>query len=172
MNLNAAHIHLLVNHIPVFGTVFAALLIAWGLLRKSEDVLRLGLAVAVIVAAGTWLVQLTGEPAEHLIAGMQDVQRRIIHQHEEAAELSTWVITAFGVLSLITLVLVHRRRASGGRALAILSLLTGLAGAGLVARAANLGGEIRHPEIRAGFVPPPPPPRPAGAPRGEGGERD
>ena len=167
MNLNAAHIHLLVNHIPVFGTVFAALLIAWGLLRKSEEVLRLGLVVAVIVAAGTWLVQLTGEPAEHLISGMQDVQRRIIHEHEEAAELSTWVITAFGIASLLTLVMVHRRRASG-RMLAIVSLLLGLAGSGLVARAASLGGEIRHPEVRAGFVPPPPPPRPAGAPR----ERD
>jgi hypothetical protein len=169
VNLNAAHIHLLVNHVPVFGTIFAALLIAWGLLRKSEEVLRLGLVVAVLVAAGTWLVQLTGDPAEHLISGMQDVQRRLIHEHEDAAELSTWVITAFGIASLLTLLMVRRRRASG-RILAIVSLLLGLGGFVLVARAATLGGEIRHPEIRAGFVPPPPPPRPAGARRGEGGD--
>ena len=63
----------------------------------------------------------------------------------------------------------RRRRRGAARALAIVTMLVGLAGFGLVARAANLGGEIRHPEIRAGFVPPPPPPRPAGAPR-EGGK--
>src|SRR5215210_2618949 len=49
MNLNAAHLHIMLNHVPVFGSLFAALLIAWGLLRKSEDVLRLGLALAFVV---------------------------------------------------------------------------------------------------------------------------
>ena len=171
MNLNPAHIHMLVNHIPVFGSIFAALLIGWGLLRKSEEVLRLGLVVAVVIGAATWGVQLTGEPAEHTVIGMHDVQRRLIHAHEEAGELASYVIAGFGVLALLTLLLMRRRRGTA-RALAVVTLVAGLAGFGLVAYAANLGGEIRHPEIRAGFVPPPPPPRPAGAPRAEGGERD
>src|SRR3954469_20251907 len=59
MNLNAAHIHLLVNHVPVFGTIFAALLIAWGLLRKSEEVLRLGLGVGGVGATRTWVGRAT-----------------------------------------------------------------------------------------------------------------
>lgn len=171
MNLNGAHIHLLVNHIPVFTTIFAALLVAWGMLRKSEEVLRLGLVVFVIAAIATYAVTLTGDPAEHVIAGIQGVDRRMIHAHEEAGDLANLVTAAAGVLALITLVLMGRRRGAA-RALAIVTMLVGLVGFGLVARAANLGGEIRHPEIRAGFVPPPPPPRPAGAPREGGEERD
>src|SRR6185436_11780477 len=49
MNLNPAHLHLMLNHIPLFGALFAALLIGWGLLRKSEDVLRLGLVLGFVV---------------------------------------------------------------------------------------------------------------------------
>ncbi|HEX6750936.1 MAG TPA: hypothetical protein VF092_26850 [Longimicrobium sp.] len=171
MNLNPAHIHLLVNHIPVFGSIFAALLIGWGLLRKSEEVLRLGLIVGVIIGAATWGVQLTGEPAEHTIVGIEGVSRRIIHAHEEAGELASYVAVAFGVAALITLLLMRRRRGAA-RAMAVLTLLMGLVDFGMMAWTANLGGEIRHPEIRAGFVPPPPPPRPARPPNGEGGEKD
>ena len=75
--MNPAHLHLMVNHVPVFGTIFAALLIGWGLLRKSEDVLRLGLILAVLIGIATWGVQLTGEPAEHALAGTQGFQRRL-----------------------------------------------------------------------------------------------
>jgi len=169
MEINAAHLHLMVNHVPVFGTIFAALLIGWGMLRKSEDVLRLGLLVAVLVGIATWGVQLTGEPAEHALAGTTGFPRRLAHAHEEAAELSTWVISLSAILSLATLVLMRRRRAAA-RGLAIVTLIAALAGFGLVTRAALLGGQITHPEARAGWVAPPPPPRPAGM--RPGGERD
>ena len=168
MEMNAAHLHLMVNHIPVFGSIFAALLIGWGLLRRSEEVLRLGLIVAVLIGIATWGVQLTGDPAEHAISGMPDFQRRLVHPHEEAAQLSTIVIGVSAVLALVTLLLMRRRRGAA-RVLAIVTLLVALAGFGLVTRAALLGGEIRHPEARPGWVQPPPPPRPARMP---GGERD
>lgn len=172
MEMNAAHLHLMLNHVPVFGSIFAALLIGWGLLRKSEEVLRLGLIVAVLIGVATWGVQLTGEPAEHALAGAAGFQRRLAHAHEEAAEISTYVIALSGVLALVTLVLMRRRR-SAAKVLAAVTLVVALAGFGLVSRAALLGGEIMHPEARAGWVQPPPPPRPAGMPREGGeGERD
>ncbi|HET7460515.1 MAG TPA: hypothetical protein VFJ82_04680 [Longimicrobium sp.] len=169
--MNPAHLHLVVNHVPVFGTIFAALLIGWGLLRKSEEVLRLGLIVAVLIGIVTWGVQLTGEPAEHALSGTQGFQRRLAHEHEEAAEIAMIVTAVAGVLALVTLLLV-RRRHRAGRGLAIVTLLAALAGFGLVSRAALLGGEITHPEARPGWVQPPPPPRPAGEQREEAGERD
>lgn len=169
--MNAAHLHLMLNHVPVFGTIFAALLIGWGLLRKSEDVLRLGLIVAVLIGIATWGVQLTGEPAEHALAGVQGFQRRLVHAHEEAADLATYVIALSAILALVTLVMMRRRRGAA-KTLAMVTLLVSLAGFGLVTRAALLGGEIMHPEARAGWVQPPPPPRPAGRPGGEVGERD
>jgi hypothetical protein len=164
MNLNAAHLHIMLNHIPVFGSLFAALLIAWGLLRKSEDVLRLGLALAVVVGVATWGVLLTGEPAEGVVEHLADVSRRMIHAHEEAAEWATYTIAAAGLVSLLALLMV-RRRHRAGRGLSILALVISLVGFAAASRAALLGGEIRHPEARPDFV------APAESRAREGGER-
>jgi len=153
MNLNPAHLHLLLNHIPVFGSLFATLLIGWGLLRKSEDVLRLGLALAVVIGIATWGVQLTGEPAEEIVEHLAGVSRRTIHAHEEASEWATYVIAAAAVAALLTLLMMRRRRAAA-RTLALLTLVVSLVGFAAVSRAAFLGGEIRHPEARADFVAP------------------
>ena len=147
--MNPAHLHLLVNHIPVFGTLGAALLLAWGVLRKNDEVLRVGLILMVLIAVATWGVQLTGDPAEEAVEHLPGVTRQLIHAHEEAAELSTIVIAIAGISALVTLFLVRGRRAAG-RAMSIVTMVIGLAGFGLVARAANLGGAIRHTEIRPG----------------------
>lgn len=153
MNFNAAHLHIMLNHIPVFGTLFAALLIAWGLLRKSEDVLRLGLALAIVVGLATYGVQLTGEPAEEVIENMAGVSRRLIHAHEEAAEWVTYVAAAAALAALVALLLV-RRRHRAARGLSALTLVLSVVGFAAASRAALLGGEIRHPEARADFVVP------------------
>lgn len=153
MNLNPAHLHLMLNHIPLFGALFASLLIGWGLLRKSEDVLRLGLALAFVVGIATWGVMLTGEPAEEVVEHMAGVSRRTIHAHEEAAEWATYVLAAAGVVSLLALWMVRKRR-QAGRGLSILALVISLVGLAAVSRAALLGGEIMHPEARPDFVVP------------------
>jgi hypothetical protein len=153
MDLNPAHLHLMLNHVPVFGALFAALLIGWGLLRRSEDVLRLGLALGLVVGIATWGVQLTGEPAEEVVEHLAGVSRRTIHAHEEASEWATYVIAAAGLVSLLALLLV-RRRHRAARGLSLLALVVSLVGFAAVSRAALLGGEIRHPEARPGFVAP------------------
>jgi hypothetical protein len=160
-----------VNHIPVFGTIFAALLIAWGLVRKSEEVLRVGLIAMVVVAILTWGVMLSGDPAIHFIRGMAGIERSRVHEHEEAGDWATWIGSVAAVLALLTLLLMRRRR-TAARTLSVVTMLAALVAFAAAARAATLGGEIRHPEIRAGFVPPPAPPPPAGAPGGEDRDRD
>jgi len=145
MEFNPAHLHLMVNHVPVFGTLFAALLIAWGLLRKSEDVLRLGLALAFVIGIAAYGVTLTGEGAEEVVEKLAGVSRRTIHEHEEASEWATYVAAAAGVLALIALLLV-RRRHRAARGLSLVTLVVSLLGFAAASRAALLGGEIRHPE--------------------------
>ncbi|HEU4560917.1 MAG TPA: recombinase family protein [Longimicrobium sp.] len=154
--MNPAHLHLLVNHVPVFGTIGAALLLAWGLLRKSEEVVRIGLVALIVIAAATWGVQLTGEPAEHMVENLAGMDERLIHDHEEAAELSTYVISAAGIAALLTFFLIRGRR-KAGRAMTVVTLLLALAGFGMVAYAANLGGLIRHTEIHDSPLAPPVP---------------
>jgi uncharacterized membrane protein len=76
------------------------------------------------------------------------VSEAIIHEHEEAAEVANYAAIALALLALG--VLVWRRRAPEiGTAPTVAVLLGALVVFGLMARTGNLGGQIRHTEIRA-----------------------
>lgn len=90
--MNWAHIHLMLNHIPVLGTGFGLALLAWGMMRRNDSLQRAALAAFVVVA-----------------------------------------LAAIPVYLALT------------RAVLVVSIVT----AGLMARTANLGGQIRHAEVRA-----------------------
>ena len=153
MNLNPPHLHLLVNHAPVFASVFAALLLAWALIRRTAEVKRLALAGVVVVGLATLPAYFTGEPAEHAIGREQGVERERIHEHEEAGEWALIGASIAGVIALGCLV-AFRKRAVPTAAMVIV-LLADLWVVAIFTRVATLGGEIRHPEIRQGWTPAP-----------------
>ena len=92
---------------------------------------------------------LTGEPAEEVVEHLPGISEPAIGEHEEAAEVAAIVTGLAGLLGLW--LLVARR---GGRQaptwLLAATFVVALVAAGLMARAANLGGYIRHPEIAGG----------------------
>lgn len=45
--MNAAHFHLVVNHLPLFAALFGGLILAVGLLLKQQALTKAGLALAV-----------------------------------------------------------------------------------------------------------------------------
>ena len=153
MNLNAPHLHLLVNHAPVFASVFAALLLLWALVRRTAEARRIALAGVVVVGLATLPAYYTGEPAEHAVGHEQGVERKRIHEHEEAAEWGLIGASIAGVIALGSLVAFRRREPPV--AAIVIVLLLDLWVVAIFTRVATLGGEIRHPEIRAGWIPAP-----------------
>jgi uncharacterized membrane protein YwzB len=148
--MNQAHIHLIVNHLPIAGSLFAAVLLGAGLLRKNPSLTQAGL-VAVLAAGVLCLpAQLTGEGAEAIVKDMPRVSHALIHAHEEAAELGFWVLECAAALALFGLLLL-KNASPKARLLALLTLVAAALSFGLLARAGNLGGLIRHTEIREGF---------------------
>ncbi len=150
--MNPAHIHLMLNHVPVIGAIVVALLLAAARLMHNEAVLRLALWGAVADALIAILVYVTGGAAEELVEDLPGVSHTLIEQHEEAALVATIVLGVFGAAALAAL-LIYRRRAIPQRvhqAALVLSLIP----IGFMAWTSNLGGLIRHTEIRgAGAVP-------------------
>ena len=132
------------------GSLFALLLLGAGLLRKNSTLTQAGL-VAVLAAGLLCLpAQLTGEGAAAIVQDMPRVSRALIQRHEAAAELGFWTLEGAASLALFGLLLL-KNASPKARLLALLTLLaTGLS-FGLLARAGNLGGQIRHTEIRDGF---------------------
>ena len=148
--MDAVHIHLLLNHIPVIGTIFAVPLFAYALLRKSDELKRLALIILVFAAIVAIPVYLTGEPAEEAVEKLAGVSHTIIEEHEDAAKISMIFLMMTGALSLVGLFLMRTKKAFAAGWFVLISLLFSVITAGLMARTANLGGQIRHSEIRAG----------------------
>ena len=74
--MNGAHWHLLINHIPVLGTIFGLGLLAFGWWRKSEEIKKAALGTFVIIALGAVAAFLTGEPAEDTVKGVPECYGR------------------------------------------------------------------------------------------------
>ena len=76
-----------------------------------------------------------------------EVSKTTIDAHETAAFIALWFMELTGALAWLGLWQYRRlSRLPQGTLAAV--LLLGLVTFGLMARAANIGGEIRHPEIR------------------------
>jgi hypothetical protein len=149
--MNTTHLHLMVNHLPVIATPLVALLLVYGLIRRSREVLRLAAGAAVLVAALSYPVFLTGEPAEEGVHDSAWFQERMVHEHEARAEAALIAVLVTGLVAAVGLWQSRGGkelpRATGGLTLAGLALSAGLFG-----WTALSGGVIRHDEIRAGAV--------------------
>ena len=143
--MNPAHTHLVLNHVPVVGAAFTLLLLFYGFMRRSNELVRAGLIAAVLVGAISVPAYLSGEPAEDVIEKLPGVSKNVIHEHEEVAEIAFIAAIALGIFGVAGLVM--GKRDPMPKWIAPVALLLCLAVSILMAYAANLGGHIRHPEI-------------------------
>lgn len=146
--MNATHLHLMLNHIPVLGTAFGLGLLVFALFRKSEELKKAAFGVFVIVALLAVPVYLTGEPAEDVAKPLPGVSKPLIEQHEEAAAVAFTGVVVLGVGALAGLIVFRRGKvvpAWFGSVMLVASLFV----SGLMAWTANRGGQIRHTEIRS-----------------------
>jgi uncharacterized membrane protein len=150
--MNAAHIHLLLNHIPVIGLPFAALLLIAGLAKRSPALRNAALTAFATLALLTLPVYLTGEPAQKIVEHLPGVTEAAIEEHEDAALAALIAIEVLGVLSVVTLVLLDRAPHAAQR-LVFICLAIAVVTTGIMAWTANLGGRVRHTEIRNGTPP-------------------
>ena len=144
--MNLAHLHLVLNHLPVVGIPVALVFLIIGLYQKNIGMERLALLVLIGLAAVVLPVYLTGEPAEELIEHMPGVRESFIEAHEDAALVSVVLTLLLGVAA--SLCLWFKGDAGKGRLLRL-----GVVGLGTVAivslcYTAYLGGQIRHTELR------------------------
>ena len=144
--MNLAHLHLLLNHFPTVGFSIGLGVFLVGLVGKSEDLRRTSLGVLVMMALLTIPVYVTGSAAQTMIAGQPGVSKELTAAHQDAALLAFVFMQFTGLAAWIALWRVSRTSNLARwslPAVLLLSIVTMV----LMARAANMGGEIRHPEI-------------------------
>ena len=146
--MNAAHIHLLLNHIPVIGVPLVLLLLLYGILGRHEEVKKSAYAAFVIMAVVAIPTYWTGEPAENIIENLSGVSEFYFGKHEDAA---LWAMIGTETLGTLALAAHFAFRAPKIVTAWFLNLLLGMAviTSLLMAWTANLGGQIRHMELRS-----------------------
>ncbi len=144
--MSSAHLHILLNHIPVIGTAFAAIALVWGLIKRSDEIKKLSLIFLVLTCLCTIPVYLTGEEAEGNIVGIEGVNEDYIEPHEDFAFYAFIASDVAGALALITLFL-YRKPKHIPMGIAILFFLIIVFLNSMMAWTAHLGGLINHTEI-------------------------
>ena len=144
--MNQAHLHLLVTHLPIFGSIIGALVLVYGLWAKSNHTKNAAYFIFIISAIGAGIAYLTGEGAEHAVKHLPGVTKNLIEIHEDAAMYALISLIVLGAMSLIAL-FVSRYKVSLIKSTSTVILIFSLISFGLVARTGYLGGQIRHTEI-------------------------
>lgn len=143
--MNPAHLHLIVNHIPIFTTVIGIFILIWGMYRSNASVRNIAFVLFIFGAIGSYVAIETGESAEDIVEEIATVSHDAIHDHEEAAEVSLWFAIVMGLLSIGAMAAkkLNLRFETG---LHIVILVTALITAGILMYVAYEGGEIMHRE--------------------------
>lgn len=164
------HIHLLLNHAPVFGMIAAVLLLLYGLLRKSAELERTALITFVLTAALAFATDSTGDGAADVARNIPGINRENIKTHNESADTSLLLAEITGGVALVGLFFAWRRkdRAEGSdpeyyvrshkappRWAIVTCLLLGAVCIYFLSVTAYTGGLIRHPEIQTSYTAPP-----------------
>ena len=146
--MDAVHLHLALNHVPVLGTVFAAIALGVAWWRRNPEFVRLSLWGVVLLCAVSVAIKFTGDFAwDELRPWPQPYDGPRVERHEQAADRATTAVFVTGLVAGAALWVGRKRPAvPGGMTAAVMVLLFGTFG--LMAWTANLGGQLRHPQLR------------------------
>jgi hypothetical protein len=146
--VNFAHLHLVMNHVPTVGSVAALGLLLLAFVRRSEPLKHAGLELLFLIAVLTLPVYVSGVAAQQELRQVPEVSRDAVMVHHDAALIGFTVVEFAGFVAWAAL-WQWRRRGQAGRGLVIATTVLLALALLVMGRAATLGGEIRHPEIRA-----------------------
>ena len=149
--MNFAHLHLLLNHFPIIGTIVAFGLFLISMVGKNENLRKASLitfAAMALIAIPTFF---SGTGAQGAIKKLPGVSEALIERHQGAAMLGLLFMEITGGLSLVAL---WKSQGTSNpvrwnwslSAVLLFSIVT----VGLMTRVGTTGGDIRHPEITTG----------------------
>jgi uncharacterized membrane protein len=149
--MNGAHFHLLVNHIPIVGTIFGMLILLAGIVLKNVTVKQTGLGTLVFSALSSSIALFTGDPAGEAVEGLPGVVNSMVEHHENIAYSSLWIVVPMGLLAALAFYSLWKKERNGNT-LSLVTFLLSVIAVAMMSWVGLTGGEIRHTEIRSQTV--------------------
>jgi len=152
MDFSAVHVHLAINHSPLYGEIFAFCLILFGLIRKRREFVTAAFVVCIFAALGAIASDLTGDKAAdfvtHAKPPIAGVDTTLIKEHDLAANFCVISSCVTGFFAIVALFVGHRRGTRPRWMEVTIAVLIAWA-LSVAGRTALLGGRIHHEEVRA-----------------------
>lgn len=145
--MDATHLHLMLTHFPIVGTIIGVIILAYGQFSKKNEIKKVAFLIFIIMALLTIPVFLTGDGAEETVEHIPGVSEKLIERHAEFAENAIIFMGLLGLLSLVSFIAIVRKL-SIEKIVAIITLSVSLVTCAVFVQVGNLGGQIRHSEIQ------------------------
>lgn len=149
--MNGTHLHLLLNHFPIIGTLVACGLMLWAIISNNAKLKDITAVIIIIMAVFGFIADQTGESAEHALKGYAGVTRAAMHAHEEAAG-PAMIIHIIAALLCGAYLWLSYKKLPMRKTLYLVCFGASVLAFGAMARAGYLGGKIRHAQEIDGLV--------------------
>jgi hypothetical protein len=147
------YIHVVLNHLPIFGTILGALALAISLILRSRAAQVTALIISLIAGASAYPVFVTGQRAYKTVRGMaDDAGADALDEHMDRAEKTIGAFYSLAALAIASL-LVPIKWPKSAVLLATLTLVVAILCSGIAIYIAQPGGRVRHPEFRPSETP-------------------
>ena len=143
--MNEVHIHLLLNHFPIIGTLLCLLLLMAGFIFKNKTMRNSALCGFVLMALITIPAHYTGDGAQDAVKNLPGINKETIEEHEEAGDTALWLMIGLGAISLVGLF--FRNHLKYAYPLQLFALVAAIGISVFMYQVGYTGGLIRHPEI-------------------------
>jgi uncharacterized membrane protein len=147
--MNAAHFHLMFNHLSIVGLGFAILFNLLAVFGKSKEIKTLSCWFYILTASLSVLAIVTGDGAQEIVKTYPGISVDIIEYHETWAYAFFYGLLATGALAIGALWF-SRKNVLLLKKFNIAMLVAALLVLVLAFQAGTTGGKIRHPEIEQG----------------------
>jgi len=98
--MDQTHLHLLITHLPIFGSLLATLVLGYGMWKKSNTTITASYYLLIIAALGAAIAYFTGEGAEETVENLQGVSENVIELHADFAQYALIALIAVGLASV------------------------------------------------------------------------
>jgi hypothetical protein len=148
--MNAATVHLLINHFPIILSVVGAGAALLSVFSRHRSTWVFALAALMLAGLAVYPAFFTGQGAEQVMEKAWYIDRDVVHEHEEAAEFALWIMLVTGAVAAFAMWR-ERTAFTGGRKvlaapawLRALTAVAALLAAATLARTAWTAGFIVH----------------------------
>jgi uncharacterized membrane protein len=151
MEMNWAHLHIIINHIPIIGVPIVLIFLIVGLWMRNTGVIKAALVGFALLGAISVFVAASGLAGQRLILAEIEGISQMVYNHKIAGIISAVMMVILGVWSgLGAAVLRTSPEAKYRKLYPMGALILAVVTSGVLFWTASRGVMINHPEVVRG----------------------